>query len=198
MFDQDRVNLLKKDGSTVNDIAATISGSDLIVIKLNRNQGKTILIEPGEMIFRKLSNGGEDTFQVVDPCFYERGPGSTGPHYQTRVKKLGLPEAKAAVQSITYNFTGHNSRVNIDSTDNSTNTVLVNSQVNEYLEELKKEILSQDLPLQQQEEALEVISEVRDQFASGKPKRSVVSALLGSLPHVANVLKIGAAIAAFL
>lgn len=198
MFDQDKVDLLKADGTKIEGITSTISGSNLIVVKLNRNQGNPLVIAPTDLLQRKLSNGVEETFEVLDPVFYERGPGSTGPHYQVKVRKMGLPEAKAAVQNITYNLSGPNSRVNIDSVDNSVNTVSIHSEVNNYLEELRKEVSALDLSPEAKAEALEVVDEVKGQFESGKPKRSVVSALLSSLPHVASVLKIAAAITTFL
>lgn len=196
MFDQDRVDLLKPDGSVIEGILSTVSGSNLIVIKMGANLGKSIVVRPTDLLRRRLSNGDEETYEVIDPVFYERGPG--GAHYQLKVKKLGLPEAKAAVQRITYNLTGNNSRVNIESVDNSTNLAVVNSQVGMHLDELRRELSSLGLTSQEEAEALEIVDEVQQQFVGGKPKRSIVTALLSSLPHAANILKIGAAISAFL
>jgi hypothetical protein len=181
MFDKDKVNLKKQDGSGAEGIIATVAGSDLIVIK-----GKKYIIDVGDLLTRKLSNGAEETYQVVDPKYYETTPGSSGPHYQLKVKKLGVPEAKAAFQHIVYNVTGNNARVNVDSVDNSTNIANVHA-AGEQIDLLRKEIASLDLSPVTKTEALEVLDAVEAQLGQEKPKRSVVMALLDSLPKVASI-----------
>jgi hypothetical protein len=110
------------------------------------------------------------------------------------VQKLGLPEAKSAVQSITYNITGNNARINQNSTDNSTNVVQIDARAIQHIEALRKELELVQLPESEKAAAREVVNEVEDAFRSGKPKKSVVSALLKSLPHVANITSIIAAL----
>lgn len=186
LFNRDKINLIKKDGSSTDQITATVAGSDLIVI-----QGSDHIVEPGDLVTRRLSNGGEETYQVIDPKYYESTPGQSGPHYQLKVKKLGLPDANRAVQhviqNITYNVSGNNARVNVGSVDNSTNTVHPSNDVEAQIEALRKEISELKLPAGQQADANEVLDEVKEQLATGKPKRSVVLALLNSLPKVATI-----------
>lgn len=193
IFNRDKVSLIKQDGSRVDEIASTVSGSDLIVIK-----GGKQIIDIGDLLVRKLSNGAEETYQVVDPKYYETTPGGAGPHYQLKVKKLGVPEAAAAVQHIVYNVSGNNSRVNVGSVDNSTNVVRVDEGVSAQIEILRAEVSSLGLTLEQQAESIEVLESVVDQFKSGKPKRSVVMALLGALPQAATIATATAKIAALL
>jgi hypothetical protein len=181
MFDKDKVDLKKLDGSGADGIVATVAGSDLIVIKSNK-----YIIDVGDLLTRKLSNGAEETYQVVDPKYYETTPGSSGPHYQLKVKKLGVPEARAAFQHIVYNVTGNNARVNVDSVDNSTNIANVHA-AGEQIGVLRKEVESLDLSPETKTEALEVLDAVEDQLGQKKPKRSVVMALLDSLPKVASI-----------
>jgi hypothetical protein len=181
MFDKDKVDLKKLDGSGADGIVATVAGSDLIVIKSNK-----YIIDVGDLLTRKLSNGAEETYQVVDPKYYETTPGSSGPHYQLKVKKLGVPEARAAFQHIVYNVTGNNARVNVDSVDNSTNIANVHA-AGEQIGVLRKEVESLDLSPETKAEALEVLDAVEDQLGQEKPKRSVVMALLDSLPKVASI-----------
>jgi hypothetical protein len=181
MFDKDKVDLKKLNGSGADGIVATVAGSDLIVIKSNK-----YIIDVGDLLTRKLSNGAEETYQVVDPKYYETTPGSSGPHYQLKVKKLGVPEARAAFQHIVYNVTGNNARVNVDSVDNSTNIANVHA-AGEQIGVLRKEIESLDLSPETKTEALEVLDAVEDQLGQEKPKRSVVMALLDSLPKVASI-----------
>lgn len=187
MFDQDFVDLLKRDGTRTEKIRSTVAGAELIVIK-----GNALVIDVGDLILRKLSNGAEETYEVQDPRFYERGP--DGAHYQLKVKKLGLPEAGRAKQVI-YNVTGNNARVNINSTDNSTNHVSLQSESAEQFALILEKIRASGLSESEKAEAIEVTEAAKDQFTSGAPKRSIVRSLLGSLPAA---LHVGASVAAIL
>jgi hypothetical protein len=116
---KDKITILKKTGEKFEGIKATVSSDSVIAA------AEGILIEPGDLLRRHMSIGAEETFEVIDPGFREAFhaiPGS----YQMRVRKLGLPEADRAVQNITYNLNGPNSRINQHSVDNSVNTVTLN------------------------------------------------------------------------
>jgi hypothetical protein len=122
---KDKVAILKQNGDKHEDIQASVK-SEMTFI-----QRSDILIETGDLIQRTMSNGGVETYKVIDPGFHEGG--SLIPAgYQIKHKNLGLPEAEKAVQTIIYNLNGHNSRVNNNSVDNSTNTVN-NSDVAEHI-----------------------------------------------------------------
>ena len=97
-FNVDDVNVIKNNGETIGNIKAIVQSK---VIFIDRSD---ILIEPDDLIQRKMSNGGIETYQVIDPVFYEKFHGIAA-HYQIKHRKLGLPEAKKAVQNITYNNT---------------------------------------------------------------------------------------------
>ena len=97
-FNVDDVSVIKNNGETIRDIKASVQSK---VIFIDRSD---ILIEPDDLIQRKMSNGGIETYQVIDPVFYEKFHGIAA-HYQIKHRKLGLPEAKKAVQNITYNNT---------------------------------------------------------------------------------------------
>ncbi|RQX88312.1 hypothetical protein DF112_34570 [Burkholderia stagnalis] len=186
----DRVSVLKADGSRYDDIAASVQGRKIFI-----NQA-TPLIEPADLVVRKMSNGGEETFKVIDPGFHERFHGIPA-GYQMTVEKLGLPEARRAVQSITYNVTGDNARINHHSVDNSTNVVAGDGAVQKELAALRREVEALELSIADRQAALDVVEAVDAQFSAGKPKRSVVVALLAALPQVANVATIASAIATF-
>jgi len=97
-FNVDDVSVIKNNGETIGNIKAIVQSK---VIFIDRSD---ILIEPDDLIQRKMSNGGIETYQVIDPVFYEKFHGIAA-HYQIKHRKLGLPEAKKAVQNITYNNT---------------------------------------------------------------------------------------------
>ena len=184
---KDTITLLKKDGSKIEGIRASVQDGKIF---LNADK---LLIEPEDVVQRTMSNGAEETFLVIDPGFYEAFHGIQA-HYQMKVKKLGLPEAKQAIQNITYNISGSNARVNNNSIDNSTNFVQTNSEIIKNIGLLRKELSDSALSEDEKSTAFEVIDTLEEQFNSGNPKRSVVSVLLNSLPHVANVATIAAAI----
>jgi hypothetical protein len=186
----DRVSILKADGRRFDDIPASVQGRKIFI-----NQAEP-LIEPADLVFRQMSNGGKEAFKVIDPGFHERFH-SIPAGYQMTVEKLGLPETKRAVQSITYNVTGNNARINHQSVDNSTNLVMESGAVQEKLAALRREVEALNLPAPEQQEALEVINAVDAQFSGGAPKRSIVAALLAALPQVANIATIASAIATF-
>ena len=106
------------------------------------------------------------------------------------VQKLGIPEAKRAIQNITINISGPNARFNHQSIDNSTNVVQIDSGAIEILESIRQEVAKLKLPAQESNAAHEVLEAVEEQFKLGSPKRTVVSALLAALPHVATIAKL--------
>lgn len=194
MFDMDALDLLKQGGTRVEGLKGTVASSDLIVIKFNKQNGiGSFRVEPNDLLIRETSVGDE-TYQVIDPVFYEQG----GAHYQCKVKKLGVPEATAAVQHITYNVSGNNARVNNNSTDNSTNVVNINSQVEQQINALREAVQSEGLNAEQMREALEIVDAVKEHIEAGKPKSSVVKAMLSVLPTIGGIAKATTALLALL
>jgi hypothetical protein len=180
----DTVSLIKQDGTTVDGIKASVQTNNIFI------QGQKPLIESGDLIQRKMSNGAEETFEVVDPGFHEKFHGIPA-GYQMQVRKLGIPEARSAIQSITYNVTGNNARINQNSIDQSVNVVHLPPDVADNLKALRQEIgrLIEDGP--QKQEAVEVIDAIEQQFISGSPKKSVIRALISSLPSAGSIAAIG-------
>ncbi|MDP1771533.1 MAG: hypothetical protein Q8L15_04555 [Methylobacter sp.] len=64
----------------------------------------------------------------------------------------------------------------------------------QHIEELRTEISRLRLSEEVKADALDIVSTVEDQFKSGNPKKSVVSALLSSLPNVERITSIVTAI----
>jgi hypothetical protein len=184
----DPIELLKTDGTRKTGLMASVQKNRIFM------EANGILVEPQDLIIRKMSTGGEETYRVIDPGFFE-DCGSFSAHYQMEVHKLGLPEATSAVQNITYNITGNNARVNQSSIDNSTNVVQIDARAIQCVEALRKEIERLNLSASEKAEASEIIDDVDSAFRSGNPKRSVVTALLKALPQAANIASIVSALA---
>jgi hypothetical protein len=179
----DKVDVLKADGTKIADRKASVQRDAVFM------DASGLLVEPNDLIVRRMSNGAEETYRVIDPGFHEALHGIKA-HYQMEVQKLGLPEARTAVQSITFNVSGHNARINQNSTDNSTNIVQVDARAFQHIEALRSELARAELTAEQRVAARELVDEVEEAFRNGKAKKSIVSALLNSLPHIANIASI--------
>ncbi|NTV47510.1 MAG: hypothetical protein HGB11_13550 [Chlorobiales bacterium] len=80
----DTIDLLKQDGSKKQGLKASVQKSKIFM------DAKDILVEPNDLIVRKMSNGAEETYRVIDPEFHEAFHGIPA-GYQMDVQKLGLP-----------------------------------------------------------------------------------------------------------
>ena len=181
----DIVTLIKQDGTTDENIKAVVESSRIIIMV---NKQKSVpLIESGDRIRRKMSNGGEETFEVIDPGFNEGIQGRLS-HYAMKVRKLGVPQAKSPVQNIAI---GPNARINQDNTiDQSSNIVQLGSDVAKILEDLRQEINQCIEDQSQQSKALKVVDTIAKEFKSGSPDRTVVDALVKVLPYAGNIASI--------
>lgn len=180
----DNVTLLKRDGTQTEGIKASVQGNKIHIMRSD------IIIETGDLIRRKMSNGGEETYEVIDPCFHE-GLGGIPAGYQIICKKLGLPEAKKTIQSITYNLSGPNARVNTNSVDNSTNIANINPDVSEHISMLRQEITRLVESAKEEKEALEIVDAIETQFALQSPSKAVIKTLVGALPSAGSIASIG-------
>jgi len=188
----DTITIIKRDGTKFEQIKASVQKNKIFV------QGTKYLIEPRDLIQRKMSNGGEETYEVIDPGFQERfhsipagyqmdvrkiglPESRTRPaarhassSYQMDVRKIGLPEARSAIQNITYNVTGHNARINQNSVDQSINIVHLKPDVAENIDALRQEVNRFVQDETARKAAHEVVDAIEEQFKSGTPKCSVV------------------------
>jgi len=133
----DTVSLIKKSGEEVKDIQASVQSNKIFIDKSD------ILIEIGDLIQRKMSNGAEETYKVIDPKFHEEFfdiPAG----YEIICKKLGVPEAKQAIQNITYqniHIAGDNNGMAISGNQNN----IVNSEFEMNFNKLIQTIMETNL-----------------------------------------------------
>lgn len=80
-----------------------------------------------------LPNGKEEAFLVKDPKCYAKSP--FGPHYQVEIARGGV-YLKHTGGNYNITVSGSNSRVNVGSTDQSTNPVLAGDTFNGLREAL--------------------------------------------------------------
>lgn len=110
----DVVLLRKQNGEEYPDIPADVQ-PDMVFI-----DDGDVPLEEGDHLIRKLKNGLEEAYLVLDRGFWS-GSGSIGDHYQAKVRKVtAIPDSPS---SVVYNVSGPNARINIQSHDASTNVV---------------------------------------------------------------------------
>lgn len=110
----DRISIIKADGSIVRDeLAAICVGSEIIIADVH------VPIEVNDRILRKLPNGLVEEFFVVDPQLIFIGPNDPHNHFQVKVRRSSMPVTTS--QTIVNNFNGDHNRVNVNSVDNSNN-----------------------------------------------------------------------------
>ncbi|MGI4976788.1 MAG: hypothetical protein ACRYG6_07580 [Janthinobacterium lividum] len=123
---KERVTVERQDGSRYEDVPATLPGGGVIFIP-----DVTIPIAPGDFILRQIQSGLIERYIVENPELFSR---MSSPHYQVKVRRegAGAPGSTGHV----FHVSGNNARVNIGSTDNSTNTVYAASDLQKAAKEL--------------------------------------------------------------
>lgn len=190
-FATDSITIVKTDGQKFEGLKASVQRDRIFF------WNSSILVEPKDLIQRNMSNGGVETYEVIDPNFIEKIMDFSA-HYQMRVRKLGLPEVEKAFQTITYNINGVNARVNNNSVDNSTNLASMAPGVEELISKLRADIQSIPLSIEEKQEVLELVDEIEAQAATGKPKKGVTKSLIAALPAVESVTAIAASLSTLL
>jgi len=128
----DIISLIKPDGTVIEGIKANVQPTMIMIFD------DKIPLEENDKIYRKLPSSLVEKYIVLDRGYYAAFHGIQG-HYQAKVKKDGsINEEKYKSITTVYNVNGSNSRININSTDNSRNYI---NNPNQLFEDLKKTIL---------------------------------------------------------
>jgi hypothetical protein len=114
-FMTDALCLHKPDGRVFENVKACVSGNGAIAI-----EDVSLPIEVGDRFTRNLPSGLTESFMVDDPG-YRESFGPIAAHYRVKAHRAGTE--RSLLRGATYNVTGPNARVNINSHDHSTNTV---------------------------------------------------------------------------
>jgi hypothetical protein len=112
-FPKSNFEIVGADGSRRGPVEG-IYTADMIAVLDARAQ-----IYAGDELRRKLPNGSEEAFEVVDPVFYEKFSGLPA-HYQVQIRRKGAFKPGTG-GNYNIHISGSNARVNINSTDNSKN-----------------------------------------------------------------------------
>jgi len=112
---KDIITIVKPSGEVFDDIRANVQPRVIFI------HDEKLPLEENDKIYRKLPSGLVETYIVIDRGYYS-GIGGIRGHYQAKVRKEGsINEEKYNSIINVYNASGPNSRININSTDNSKN-----------------------------------------------------------------------------
>ena len=131
----ENLTLIKANGQEIPDISLFFSANEFKI-----PDGNLSIVE-GDTFRRVLKNGDVEEYVVLDRGYHSGGVlKEMSPHYEAKVrKKTVLPDLPPV--SNTYNVAGENSRININSTDHSTN--IVNTGDDDLFSGLRKAIENQ-------------------------------------------------------
>jgi hypothetical protein len=132
-FPKSTFEVVAPDGTVRGSIKGVFDGKMVVV----PDSKATILA--GDELRRRLPNGTEEAFEVVDPKFFEGHSGAIPAHYQVDVRRKG---AFQAGQGGNYNVhvSGINARVNIGSHDQSRNVAVEGDIFGTLIAKLQSEV----------------------------------------------------------
>jgi hypothetical protein len=154
---RDRVTVVTRSGERFPNVRASVQKNKVIIGDVR------LPIHEGDVIERALPNGSLEQHVILQ---IDYAHGAVAQFFTCHTRKEGaIPRANPTPSSVVYNLVGPGSRVNINSTDLSTNVVDVNST--DLFTELRKALES---GLDRAEEREGVLAELRGlEFAVGQP-----------------------------
>jgi hypothetical protein len=174
----DRVTLVKKDGTVVREnIPATVSSKQITTFMPD------LPIEVGDHFLRQLPSKLVEDYIVTDPGF-RSGASPIPPHFQTKVQRSDAPAASP--KTIIATFHGANSRMNMDSTDNSVNIAsgISADQLTSFVAQVRSSIPA--LPAEQQQAIVEPLAVLEGEITNPTASQSKIRAALGSMKTIAE------------
>lgn len=188
VFMTDKVTFTKKDGSFVkSDIKASVQTKGIML------SDTELPIEAGDHFLRQLPNGLVEDYVVIDPIFHS-GFATIKAHWDVKVRRTNEPPATP--QKIINNITGHNARINIGSTDNSTNTVNENSE--KLFADLSAALVKGIADRSERDRLLQVVYEMKQGQQAGTFKESYQKFISSAAEHITVIAPFLPALSAML
>ncbi|WP_164469886.1 hypothetical protein [Aliarcobacter cryaerophilus] len=133
MLLKDKLKLIKKNGEIIEQIQGSVQKNKIYIMRGD------ILIEKDDIIERFMSNGGIETFQVINPNFYEKH-NSISAHYQLEVvNSNNIKELKSKNNHSSHIYNNINVRnAGIISTGSNSTNIYNENNINKLIEEIKK------------------------------------------------------------
>ena len=167
----DIVTLEKKNGQKFTNISASVQRNKIYICPKDKTE---YAIEVGDIISRNLPNGIIERYEVEDPGFYS-SIGGIPSHYQMRVRRC---EAKRGISNVRISA-GDNSKIMVNSTDNSINFQITEDNVWERLAEAIK------LQCNNQSDLLKLVTEMKETKGTSKFKEKYQAFIALAANHMA-------------
>jgi hypothetical protein len=153
----DVVTLVKSDGTVIEKIKSNVQPNMIFIFD------SKLPIEEMDKIYRPLPNGLVEKYVVVDRGFYSAVNGIQA-HYQIKVQKESSIQSDQ-FQQITniYNLNGAQSKINIQSTDNSINMIKESDELFDKIIKVLNDINDQKV----KDDAIIIVNDMRENI--GKP-----------------------------
>jgi hypothetical protein len=174
-FPQSELKIVAPDG-TVRSVERGLVQSKLVIIP-----NKAAVVHVGDEIRRTLPNGVEETFEVLDPIYYDQSHAIPS-HYQVKISRKGSFPAGTGGH-FTFNVSGPNARVNFGSHDHSRNIVADHS----VFGDLKSAIKSAPTNSDEQSRLIALVEDMETQTGS---RSSFLSAYQRFIASAANHMTI--------
>ncbi len=114
-FPQEDFEVVSAEGESRGKVKGIFSSKSIAVPNANA------VILAGDEMRRRIQNGTEEVYEVIDPVFYAAHH-TIPAHFQVKIRRKGVFEPGRG-GNYTIHVAGPNSRVNINSSDSSTNVV---------------------------------------------------------------------------
>ncbi|HAT1976812.1 TPA: hypothetical protein ACF754_001943 [Legionella pneumophila] len=186
-FLKDKVTLVKNNGTKVrSEIPAQVSSNRIIIFD------SSLPIEVGDHILRELKSGLVEDFIVDNPCI-QTGHGSIPDSFQIKVHRSDEPTAKPEI--IINQISGNNARINIRSTDNSTNIVGDHNQLFSTMNQLIEDNIDSD---DERERLKVLVSELKENVGKPNFKNAYDKFIEGAANHMTIFVPIISALSSLL
>lgn len=175
---RDRITYVK-NGAVVRENIRAVVDSRTIHVDVT-----DLPFEAGDHIFRQLPNGFVEDYIITRPDFHTgSGGGGIPDFYELQVRRSNEPVAPP--QTIIANISGNNSRVYVNSTDNSVNvtsSVISADQLGAFLAQVKPNLAL--LPDDKRSAVEEAIAVLEAEAASASPSQSKIRTALQSIKTI--------------
>lgn len=180
-FPQSELTIVSPEG-TIRSVEKGIVDSKLATIP-----NKNAVIHVGDEIRRKLPNGIEETFEVIDPVYYEGMHGAIPAHFQVKIRRKGSFPAGTGGY-LTFNVSGPNARVNFGSQDYSQNIVADKSVFGKLKNALQDELPDSEERSRLLQLVVSMESKTNDRSAFTSAYQSFIAAAANHMTLIAPFL----------
>lgn len=178
LIQPDQIDVVSPEGQVRSRVPGYYDGEGFVIDEMS------VDVRPGDEIRRGLPSGQEEAFVVADPKYFGSGP--FGPHYQIKVSRRGQFPRHAG-GNYALSVSGPNARINIHSTDNSTN--IANS--NNVFSEVRSALEAAGLPpekLVEVDTRLAEMTAAKDKGTFAKAYQSFIGSVADHITVVAPFL----------